>query len=67
VALLDVARGQVARQSHMPGAARAANRRLISQRKVALELVATFLVLMGIAIGILALRFALVLMHGVPH
>jgi hypothetical protein len=34
---------------------------------VALELVGTFLVLIGIAIGILTLRFALVLMHSVAH
>jgi hypothetical protein len=32
-----------------------------------LEAVATFFVLAGIAVGILTLRFALVLIHGVMH
>jgi F0F1-type ATP synthase assembly protein I len=63
VALLDVARGRVARQSQVPGR----DRQRSTRRKVALEFVATFLVLMGIFIGILTLRFALVLMHGIPH
>jgi hypothetical protein len=34
-------------------------------RRTALEAVGTFLILAGIAIGILALRFALVLVHGI--
>jgi hypothetical protein len=32
-----------------------------------LEVVGTFLILAGIAVGILTLRFALVLIHGVIH
>ena len=63
MALLDVARGRVARKSQIPGR----DQQLSTWRKVALEFVATFLVLMGIFIGILTLRFALVLMHGIPH
>jgi hypothetical protein len=35
--------------------------------KVIFEFVGTFFVLLGIAVGILTLRFALVLMYGVPH
>jgi uncharacterized BrkB/YihY/UPF0761 family membrane protein len=41
-------------------------RRNIWQR-TALEIAGTFLVLMGIAVGILMLRFALVLLHGIPQ
>lgn len=65
VALSDAAKSRVVR--HTPEEATANGGRLSTRRKAALELVATFLVLMGIAIGILSLRFALVLMHGVPH
>jgi hypothetical protein len=36
-------------------------------RRSALEVAGAFLVLMGIAAGILALRFMLVLSHGVLH
>jgi hypothetical protein len=36
-------------------------------RRTMLEAVGTFLVLAGIAVGILTLRFALVLIHGVMH
>ena len=36
-------------------------------RKVVLEFVGTFFVLLGIAIGILTLCFALVLLHSAPH
>ncbi len=35
--------------------------------RTVLETVGTFLVLAGIAVGILTLRFALVLIHGVMH
>jgi len=65
VALLDVARTRISR--HSLEKASAADGRLSTRRKAALELVAAFLVLMGIAIGILSLRFALVLMRGALH
>ena len=35
--------------------------------RTVLEAVGTFLILAGIAVGILTLRFALVLIHGVMH
>jgi hypothetical protein len=38
-----------------------------SWRRTALEVAGTFLVLMAIGIGILTLRFVLVLMHGSLH
>ena len=65
MALMDVARGRVSR--HTPEAASITSGRPRTRRKAAVELVATFLLLMGIAIGILVLRFALVLTHGVLH
>ena len=63
MALMDAARGRVSR--HTPEAASITSGRPRTRRKAAVELVATFLLLMGIAIGILVLRFALVLMNGV--
>jgi hypothetical protein len=36
-------------------------------QRTVLEVVGTFLILAGIAVGILTLRFALVLIHGVIH
>jgi hypothetical protein len=36
-------------------------------QRTAVEIAGAFLVLIGIAVGILALRFALVLMHGSLH
>jgi hypothetical protein len=36
-------------------------------QRTAIEVAGAFLVLMAIAVGILALRFALVLMHGSLH
>lgn len=35
--------------------------------RTAIEVARTFLVLVGMAIGVLTLRFALVLTHGMPH
>ena len=65
MALMDVARCRVSR--HTPEAASITSGPSRTRRKAAVEFVATFLVLMGIAIGILVLRFALVLTHGVLH
>ena len=65
MALIDVARGRVSRNT--PEAASITSGPPRTRRKAAVEFVATFLVLMGIAIGILVLRFALVLAHGVLH
>ena len=67
MALLDVTRGRVGRQSHMSGQARVADGQPSTWRKALLEVAGTFLVLMGIAISILTLRLALVLMHGVLY
>ena len=67
MALLDVSRDRVGRQSHVPKRASDAGRQLSTWRKAVLEIVGTFSVLIGIAVGILTLRFALVLMHGVLH
>jgi ABC-type lipoprotein release transport system permease subunit len=41
--------------------------RLSSRQRTILEFVGTLLVLMGILVGILTLRVALVLMHGFMH
>jgi hypothetical protein len=38
-----------------------------SWQRTLLDAVGTFLILAGIAVGILTLRFALVLIHGVMH
>ena len=46
--------------------ATAAHRHSTWQRTL-LDAVGTFLILAGIAVGILTLRFALVLIHGVMH
>jgi hypothetical protein len=45
----------------------AATRVAVSWRRTMLEGVGTFFVLAGIAVGILTLRLALVLIHGVMH
>jgi hypothetical protein len=67
MALLDFAKDRIGRHAPIPTRASAAHRQQGEWRRVALELAGTFLVLVGIAIGILTLRFALVLMHGMPH
>ena len=63
VALLDMERGSVSR--HTREAADTRSRQPSARRKAAFEFFASFLALIGIATGILALRFALILMHGV--
>ncbi|HKM72092.1 MAG TPA: hypothetical protein VJX94_18880 [Stellaceae bacterium] len=67
MAVLDFARGRVACQPQMAGSA---NRAIGAHRQrrrpgMAVEIGWTLLVLMLIAIGILALRFVLVVAHGV--
>jgi len=67
MASLDVARGRARRQAHLPKRVSAADKQQRKWHRVTLELVGTFFVLTSIAIGLLTLRFALVLMHGVLH
>jgi hypothetical protein len=70
MALLDLGRSRVARRSRALGPvnrANAADERQSTWWSVALEIAGAFLVLMGITPGILALRFVLVLTHGVGH
>jgi hypothetical protein len=65
VALLEMERGSVSRRTREAADTRSGQPNV--RRKAAFEFFASFLVLMGIAIGILVLRFALDLMHGVLH
>ncbi len=69
MALLDFGRSGVGRLSKVPNPV---SRATLGERqqgtwRSALEVAGVFLVLMGIAVGILMLRFALVLSHGVLH
>ena len=69
MALMDLAATRVAVSSPPRGTvnhATTAHRHSTWQRTI-LEAVGTFLVLAGIAVGILTLRLALVLIHGVMH
>jgi hypothetical protein len=69
MALMNLAATRVAVSSPLRGSinyATTAHRRRTWYR-AALEAVGTFFVLAGIAVGILTLRFALVLIHGVMH
>jgi hypothetical protein len=69
MALLDFGRSGVGRLSKVPNPVSRATlgERQQSTWRSALEVAGVFLVLMGIAVGILMLRFALVLSHGVLH
>jgi hypothetical protein len=70
MALLDFDRSRVTSLSNAPNAvyrAAAMGKRQDTWQRMAVEIAGAFLVLMGIAVGILALRFALVLMHGSLH
>ena len=70
MALLEFDRSWGRRLSVAPnpvGRATAAKKDQSTWQRTALEMAGTLLVLMGIAVGVLALRFALVLMHGVLH
>jgi hypothetical protein len=69
MALMDLTATRVAVSSPPRGSvnhATAAHRHSTWQRTL-LDAVGTFLILAGIAVGILTLRFALVLIHGVMH
>ena len=69
MALMNLAATPVAASSPPRGSvnhAIAAHRHGTWQRTL-LDAVGTFLILAGIAVGILTLRFALVLIHGVMH
>jgi hypothetical protein len=69
MALMNLTATRVAVSSSWRGAVNhgvAAHRHSTWHRAV-LDAVGTFLVLAGIAVGILTLRFALVLIHGVMH
>jgi hypothetical protein len=70
MALLDFDRSRATSLSNAPNAvdrAAAMGKRQDTWQRTAVEIAGAFLVLMGIAVGILALRFALVLMHGSLH
>jgi hypothetical protein len=67
MALLDFGRSHVARLQGHPPPSNAVEARQSTWQRTALEVAGTFLVLMVIGIGILTLRFVLVLMHGVLH
>jgi hypothetical protein len=67
MALLDFGRSHVARLQGHPPPSTAVKSRQSTWQRTALEVAGTFLVLMVIGIGILTLRFVLVLMHGVLH
>jgi hypothetical protein len=67
MALLDFGRSRVTRLRGHPPPSTTAETRQSTWQRTALGLAGTFLVLMGIGIGILTLRFVLVLMHGVLH
>jgi hypothetical protein len=69
MALMDLAASRAAVSSPSRGSvnhATTAHRHSTWHRAV-LDVVGTFLVLAGIAVGILTLRFALALIHGVMH
>jgi hypothetical protein len=69
MALMNLAATQVAASSPPRGSVSHATtaRRPSTWYRTMLETVGTFLVLAGIAVGILTLRLALVLIHGVMH
>jgi hypothetical protein len=69
MALMDLAANRAAVSSHSRGPvsnATTAHRHSRWHRTI-LEAVGTFLILAGVAVGILTLRLALVLIHGVMH
>jgi hypothetical protein len=70
LALLDFDRSRVTRLAKVPNPVdrvTAAEKHQSTWQRAALEIAGTFLVLMGIAVGILALRLALILTHGIPN
>ena len=69
MALMNLAANRAAVSAPSRGAVNYATtaHRHSTWHRAALDAVGTFLVLAGIAVGILTLRFALVLIHGVMH
>ena len=67
MALLDFDRSRVTRLRGHPPSSTDAETRQSTWQRTALEVARTFLVLMGIGIGTLTLRFVLVLMPGFLH
>ena len=65
MALLNFAGDRAQPQSYRHKRRGAVEGKLSSRRRAILEFIGTLLVLMGISVGILTLRFALVLMHQV--
>jgi hypothetical protein len=63
MALLNFAGDRAQPQSYTRKRRGAVEGRLSSWQRAILEFIGTLLVLMGISVGILTLRFALVLMH----
>jgi len=66
MAVMESARNRLGGGPHVLSGASGARLPSTWQR-MALELVGTFLVLMGIAVGVLTLCFALVVVHGIMH
>jgi hypothetical protein len=65
MAVLDLSRSRATDLRGHPPQSTAAEERQSTWQHPALGLAGTFLVLTGIGIGILTLRFVLVLMHGI--
>jgi hypothetical protein len=66
MAFMGSARDRVGGGPHVLSGA-SATRRPSTWQRIALELIGTFFVLVGIAVGVLTLCFALVLVHGIMH
>jgi hypothetical protein len=64
---LDLGTNRIAYQSHTRERLCAADSTLSTWQSAVFEFVRTFFLLMGIALSILTLRFALVLLNGVLH
>ena len=64
MALLDFDKSRIMRAPNLVDRVTAMEKRQNTWQRTAIEVAGAFLVLMAIAVGILALRFALVLMHG---
>ena len=62
----DLRRTLITHQPQTCERPRAANIKVSTWQKAALEFVGTLFALIGITLGILTLLFALVLMHGLP-
>jgi hypothetical protein len=64
MALLDFDKSKITLAPNSVDRVTAAGKHQTTWQRTAIEVAGAFLVLMAIAVGILALRFALVLMHG---